>query len=90
MRAVISTMTHDPRLADAFRAGVIDWRRTQMTELLHRGIERGDVRADVPMDIACELAQSVLFHRLLIRGEPLTDQLAVRLVDEVLIPLTAP
>ena len=45
--------------------------------MLARGIERGDVRADVPVEIARELGQSVLWHRLLITGDPITDDLIV-------------
>ncbi|BBX48551.1 TetR/AcrR family transcriptional regulator [Mycobacterium cookii] len=90
MRAVIATMSHDAVLAEAFRNGVISWRRKEMAALLDRGIARGDVRADVPTDIVWSLAQSVLFHRLLISGEPITDELVVRLVDELLVPFVAP
>ena len=54
------------------------------------GIARGDVRADVPVDIARELGQSVLWHRLLITGDPIDDALVVRLVDDVLVPFVAP
>jgi hypothetical protein len=32
----------------------------------------------------------VLWHRLLITGDPITDDLIVTLVDEVLIPFVAP
>ena len=58
--------------------------------MLARGIERGDVRADVPVEISRELGQSVLWHRLLVTGDPITDDLIVTLVDEVLIPFVAP
>ncbi len=57
-----------------------------MAALLARGIERGDVRPDVPVEIARELGQSVLWHRLLITGDPINDELVVQLVDEVLVP----
>jgi hypothetical protein len=33
---------------------------------------------------------SVLWHRLLITGDPVTDGLIVQLVDEVLVPFVAP
>lgn len=88
MRAVVATMTHDPDLADA-GAGVIASRKKEMTEVLVRGIHRGDVRADVPIDIAWQLAQGV-FHHLLITGEPITDELVQRLVDDLLVPFVAP
>ena len=90
MRAVIGAMAQDPELAEAFRAEVIGWRKREMAALLSRGIARGDVRPDVPVEIARELGQSVLWHRLLITGDPITDDLVVLLVDDVLVPFVAP
>lgn len=90
LRAAIAATAHDPELSEAFRTGVIGWRKKEMAALLSRGIERGDVRADVPVEIARELGQSVLWHRLLITGDPITDELVVQLVDEVLVPFVAP
>lgn len=90
MRAVVTAMQHDAELAQAFRADVIGWRHTEMDELLARGIRRGDVRADVSFEIARELAQSVLWHRWLITGEPIPEELVTELVDEVLVRYVAP
>ena len=90
MRAAIGAMSQDPELLDAFRTGVIGWRKQEMDELLRRGIERGDVRADVPIELARELGQSVLWHRLLVTGDPIDPELARRLVDEVLVPFADP
>jgi AcrR family transcriptional regulator len=90
VRAAIAAAAHDPDLAAAFRADVIGWRKQEMAALLGRGIQRGEVRADVPVEIARELAQSVLWHRLLITGDPITDDLVVQLVDEVLVPFVSP
>lgn len=90
MTAVIAAMAHDPELASAFRDDVIGWRKDEMAALLARGIERGDVRSDVPIEIARELGQSVLWHRLLVTGDDITDDLIVELVDEVLVPFASP
>lgn len=90
LRNVIATAVHDELLATAFRTGVIDYRKREMTAMLARGIERGEVRADVPVEIARELGQSLLWHRLLITGDPITDDLIVTLVDEVLVPFVCP
>ncbi|OBB41827.1 TetR/AcrR family transcriptional regulator [Mycobacterium sp. 852002-51961_SCH5331710] len=90
IRAAIAAGSHDPDLTEAFRRGVIAWRKEEMAALLARGIARGDVRADVPVEIARELGQSVLWHRLLITGDPIDDDLVVQLVDEVLVPFVAP
>ncbi len=90
MSAVIAAMAHDADLAAAFRSDVIGWRKAEMAALLARGVERGDVRPDVPVEIARELGQSVLWHRLLVTGDAITDELVVSLVDEVLVPFVAP
>lgn len=89
LRAAVAASAHDPELTAAFQADVIGWRKQEMAALLQRGIERGDVRPDVPVDIARELGQSVLWHRLLVTGDPITDDLVVTLVDDVLIPFVA-
>lgn len=88
--ATVAALAQDADLADAFRNEVIGWRKREMSALLERGIERGDVRPDVPIEIARELGQSVLWHRLLVTGDPITDDLLVSLVDDVLVPFVAP
>ena len=90
MRAAITAVMTDPDLEATFRADVLGMRKDEMTALIRRGIERGEVRADVPVEIVRELGQSVLWHRLLISGDPITDELVTELVDEVLIPVTRP
>ena len=90
MRSVITAVMTDPELEAAFRADVLGMRKDEMSALIRRGIERGEVRADVPVELVRELGQSVLWHRLLITGDPITDALVTQLVDEVLIPVTAP
>ncbi|KUH94130.1 TetR family transcriptional regulator [Mycolicibacterium acapulense] len=90
IRAAIAAGARDPDLTEAFRNGVIGWRKQEMAALLARGITRGDVRADVPVELARELGQSVLWHRLLITGDRIDDDLVVQLVDEVLVPFVAP
>jgi AcrR family transcriptional regulator len=90
MSGVIAAMAHDAELAEAFRGAVIGWRKEEMAALLARGVARGDVRRDVPVEVARELGQSVLWHRLLVTGDPITDELIVQLVDEVLVPFVAP
>lgn len=89
LRAIVAAMSHDAELAETFRHDVIGWRKDEMAALLRRGIARGDVRPDVPFDIARELGQSLLWHRLLVTGDPITDQLIVRIVDDVLVPFVA-
>ena len=89
-KAIVAAMPTDPDLADAFRNGVIGWRKQAMTDMLHRGMARGEVRADVRIDVARELAQAFLWHRFLVTGDPITPELIEHVVDEVLIPYVRP
>lgn len=86
--AIIGAMPHDAELATAFRGGVIAWRKEAMAEMLTRGIERGEVRPDVRFEVARELGQAFLWHRFLVTGDPITDELVEHVVDEILIPYT--
>lgn len=86
--AIIGAMPHDPELAAAFRGGVIAWRKEAMAEMLDRGIQRGEVRPDVPFEVARELGQAFLWHRFLVTGDPITDELVQHVVDEILVPYT--
>lgn len=88
--AIVGAMPQDPDLAEAFRRGVMDRRKADMEELLARGVARGDVRADVPVDLARELGPSLLWHRHLITGDPVTPELVERIVDDVLVPFVRP
>jgi AcrR family transcriptional regulator len=84
--AIVGAMPFDPDLAEAFRGGVIGWRKQAMTEMLHRAMARGEVRPDVPIEVARELGQAFLWHRFLVTGDPITPELIEHIVDEVLIP----
>jgi hypothetical protein len=88
--AVVGAMPHDPELARAFRDGVMDWRKRAMTETLQRAVSRGEVRADVRVDVVRELGQALLWHRFLVTGDEITDELVEHVVDEVLIPYVSP
>jgi len=88
--AIVGAIPHDPELAQAFRDGVIGWRKEEMAKTIARGIARGEVRADVPVDIARELGQAMLWHRFLITGDTIEPDFVDRVLREVLLPFVAP
>lgn len=90
VRAIVATMQRDDELARAFREGVIGWRKEEMARLLARGVARGEVRPDAPLDLLRELGAGMLWHRFLITGDPVDEQVVARIVDEILVPLVAP
>jgi len=88
--AIVGAMPHDPELTDAFRQGVIGWRKAAMAEIIHRGIRRREVRSDICVEVARELGQAVLWHRFLVTGDDITEALVEHIVDDVLVPYAAP
>jgi AcrR family transcriptional regulator len=73
----------DPGLLAAFRARILEPRRTLIVELLQRGIERGEIRPDIdPLVVTEMIAGAVLGHHLVL-GQPTTDDWVESLVDHV-------
>ncbi|MDW4574236.1 TetR/AcrR family transcriptional regulator [Microbacterium sp. M3] len=84
---IIGVMAHDSDFAEGFRSSVIAWRRDAMHDIFARAAQRGEVDGATPIDIVSELGQAVLWHRLLITGDPVDEAFVDRLLDEVILPL---
>jgi AcrR family transcriptional regulator len=87
--AIVGAMPHDPELAEALRQGVIGWRKSAMADIIARGVSRGEVRPDVRLDVVRELGQAMLWHRFLVTGDEITEDLIDHIVDHILIPYVA-
>jgi AcrR family transcriptional regulator len=87
---IVGAIPHDAELAEAFRGGVMGWRRDAMAAILTRAIARGEVRADVRFDVARELAQATVWYRFLVTGGEITNEFVEHIVDDILIPYVRP
>ncbi len=61
-----------------------------MLAALERGRERGEIRADADLELAVDALHGAVFYRLLLSGEPLDDDFAATLADQVLAGLSSP
>jgi AcrR family transcriptional regulator len=84
MPKLIGAMAEHPELARAVREGFLASRRTALSEVLRRGVERGDLRPDLDLELALDLLGGPLFYRLLVTGGPLDAQLADGVADLIL------
>jgi AcrR family transcriptional regulator len=82
MPKLIGAMAEHPELARAVREGFLAGRRSALSEVLRRGVERGDLRAD--LELALDVLGGPLFYRLLVTGGPLDEQLAAGVADLIL------
>lgn len=81
MQGLVSDLASDPHLASAFQERVVSVRDAEVSRLIARGIERGDLAADTDEVTAHELLIAPVYYRLLLSGEPLDHAFAERVVD---------
>ncbi len=90
MQGLASDLATDPAMANAFRAEVGALRQTHLTELVHWGVETGQLRNDVDVTLLQDLLFGPIYYRLLFSGSPLEEDLAQRIVDAVLPSIARP
>jgi len=84
MPNLIGAMAQKPVLAKAVRDGFLAGRRAALTDVLRRGVERGELRPDLDAELALDVLGGPLFYRLLVTGGPLDEQLAEGVADLIL------
>jgi AcrR family transcriptional regulator len=86
---LLEGMSRSQELADAFRRDLIAPRRDVALEIIRRGIARGELRPDLHLDVALDAPVAIVFHRLLLTGQPVDEALVGRVVDQVLDGIAA-
>jgi AcrR family transcriptional regulator len=84
MPNLIGAMAKRPELARAVREGFLAGRRAALSEVLRRGVERGDLRPDLDLELALDVLGGPLFYRLLVTDGPLDEQLAEGVAELIL------
>jgi AcrR family transcriptional regulator len=84
MPRLVSAMAERPELASVVREGFLIRRRRALSEVVRRGVERGDLRPDVDLEFVLDILGGPLFYRLLITGGPVDEQLAEAVTELIL------
>ena len=82
--ALAADVMSDPQLAEQFRNQLIRPRRSAVVDVLRRAAARGELPRQVDTDLLLDVYAGVVFYRVLISGEPVTELLAEQLVDLLL------
>lgn len=90
LAALIAGAQMDDAMATAVRDNWITLRRAEGRKAVDRAIVRGELATDTDVQFLFDLLYSPLYFRLLVRHQPLTDELAERIVDAVLGGLVRP
>lgn len=80
--ALIAESQHDPDLAEALVERYIAARRVAATDVVQRGIARGELRADLDPAVVIDLLYGALYYRLLVSHDPPKFSYADTLVDQ--------
>ena len=85
--SLLSTVPHQPALAEAFRNGPLAVWRQAFEEIWARAEQRGEVRPGVAGSVAAETTSALLVQRWLLTGETVDDAYADEVIDTVILPL---
>ncbi len=84
---LIGAAQTDPELAAAFRTQYAEPRRQLAVEAINRGVQRGQLRDNIDPEVVDNQLWGACYHRLLVYHEPLTDDFAEALVDNLMAGL---
>jgi AcrR family transcriptional regulator len=88
--SLLSTMPHQPALAEAFREGPLAIWRDSYDVIWQRAEERGEVRPGLSRSVVPETTSALMVQRWLLTGEPVDDAYADEVLETVVLPLVRP
>ena len=86
-RALLGALNDEPALAAAFHAGPLARWAEAFTTVLDRAVAREELVLDPARSLAAEAGPAILVLRWMIGGRAIDDDVAVAVVDQVVMPL---
>src|SRR3954454_1806725 len=85
--SLLSTVPHQPALAEAFRNGPLAVWRDSFAQVWERAEQRGEVPAGISTSVLSETTSALLVQRWLLTGEPVDEAYADQVLESVVLPL---
>lgn len=85
--SLLSTIPHQPALAEAFRNGPLAVWRQSFAEIWTRAEQRGEVRPGMADSIVAESTSALMVQRWLLTGDPVDEAYAEEVLTTVVLPL---
>ncbi len=86
-QALLSTVPHNPALAEAFRDGPIGVWRQAFGQIFDRAEARGELRPGLAGTVVAEAITAPFVQRWLVNGLPVTEAYADEVLEQVVVPL---
>ncbi len=88
MQGLVSEVAADVELAKTYRETVVAKRVREVTALVDRGVERGELREGLEPELVTDLLLGPIYYRLFLSGEPMDEGFGTRLVSTLLPAFT--
>ena len=85
--SLLSTVPHQPALAEAFRNGPLAVWRHAFEQIWARAEQRGEIRPGMAGTVTAEATSALLVQRWLLTGEPVDESYADEVLETVVLPL---
>ena len=86
LASVLTALTRDAEFAREFRTRVIGPKVAVSAAIYERAKARGEVRADLDVSIFGPALAGMLLHRAYVFGETPSEDLILRLIDQIILP----
>ena len=86
MSSLVTAIGRDPEFAAAFREHFIGAKVEASRTIWRRAEERGELREDLDVDLLSHAMPGVVIHRVLMLGEPATEELITRVIEQIILP----
>jgi len=88
--SLLSTIPHQPALAQAFQDGPLAVWRKSFEGLWARAEERGEIRPGMNNSVLAETTSALMVQRWLLTGRPVDEDYADEVLQTVVLPLIRP
>jgi AcrR family transcriptional regulator len=89
MRALVAAAQSDPDIARSLRERWLAPRRAVALEVLHSGVERGEIRPEVDLEAVMDELYAPVYYRLFFGHGRLDDELAATMVRQLMSGISA-
>lgn len=89
-QSVMGNLKRNPDIAEAVHERVIAPRQRLMMGALRRGAARGEVRTDAVTPLVAAVGPSMIIHKFMTEGPPITEETVEAILDEVILPMLRP